>query len=74
MASVYVGDDDAPFIITETASEAAAIVVAALSAGRTFATLTLGNESEWNAKPLYVRAEAVMAISPPKNHGDEERE
>ncbi len=73
MASVYVSGDDNPFIVTESAGEAAEIIHAAILAGSTFAKLTLGNRSDWNAKPLYVRAASVVAISPPKDLTDEVR-
>lgn len=72
MAAIYLGPDSAPFIIAETPSEATIIVEAALNDGRAFAELTLGNDSEWNAKPLYVKATSVFAISPPEGDIDEE--
>lgn len=59
------------FVITETPSEAAAIVAQAVRDEQVFAELTLGNTSAWNAKPLYVNPTAVFAISPPKDMAEE---
>jgi len=72
MASIYFTDDDAPFLITETPSEAVAALQAAENAGESFAKLTLGNASDWNAKPLYVRASRIVAVGPPKDQADDD--
>ncbi len=74
MASVYLAPDDVPFIVVETPSEVAAIIKAAHDAGEPLAKLTLGNASEWNAKPLYVRPASVVAVSPPKDLVDEDED
>jgi hypothetical protein len=71
MASVYQHGDDACFIVTQTPSEVHAALEAAEQAGDTFALLTLGNTSEWNGKPLYIRPSSVVAISPPKTGEDD---
>ena len=74
MAAVYVSPDDAPFIVAETPSEVAAMIVAALAADRPLVMLTLGNLGDWNAKPLYVRPASVIAISPPKDLAEDDEE
>ena len=70
-AAVYVGDDDWPFVVAETPSEIAAMVKAAENSGTSLIQLTLGNTSDWNGKPLFVRAARVNAISPPKAQPDD---
>lgn len=74
MASVYVSGDDNPFVVTESPSEVADIIHAAVEDRQTFAKLTLGNLSDWNSKPLFVRPASVVAISPPKDLHDDEDE
>lgn len=69
-ASVYVGDDDVPFIVTETPSEIAVLVENAESTAQGLIQLTLGNRSDWNGKPLFVRAAKINAISAPKTGQD----
>jgi hypothetical protein len=71
-ASIYVGQDDAAWVVTQTPSEIAEMVRSADP--EDLIEFTLGNESEWNSKPLYIRAKNITAISPPKNQnfGDEE--
>lgn len=59
-ASVFV-EGDIPFVVTETPSEVAAIIDAHPHG---LIRLTLGNESEWSGKPLYVRANRINAIAP----------
>lgn len=67
MASVYLGDDDCPFIVAETPREIAQKVRDAIASDDPLVELTLANDSDWNAKPLVVRAEKVTSISPPKD-------
>lgn len=74
MASAYVGEDDAPFIVAESPGEVAALVRAAIASGDPLIELTLANSSDWNAKPLYVRADRVSAISPPKDLRDDDED
>lgn len=66
-ASVFLGDDDAAFIVAETPSEVAALVAEATDQHQPLVKLTLANTGDWNAKPLYVRVDRVTAISPPKD-------
>lgn len=65
MASVYVSDEDACWLVTQTPSEVAATLREAGSDD--LLELTLGNDSDWNGKPLFVRARAITAISPPND-------
>ena len=67
MASVYLGDDDCPFIVAETPREIAQMVRDAVANGDPLVELTLANDSDWNSKPLIVRAEKVTSVSPPKD-------
>lgn len=69
-ASVYVGSDDAAWIVTETPSEVVDEVRSANSDD--LIKLTLGNRSDWNGKPLYVRAGAITSISPPRDDETED--
>lgn len=70
-SSVYVGDDDVCWLVTQTPSEVAEMLRAA--DGEDLVELTLGNRSGWNSKPLYVRARSVTAVGPPRDDsaGDE---
>lgn len=72
MAAVYVGDDDCPFIVAETPREVADLLRDAIKAGEPLVELTLANDSDWNAKPLIVRADRVVSISPPKTGTEDE--
>lgn len=63
-AAVYMWDDDVPFNVAETPSEVAELLRNAEP--EDLVQLTLGNESDWNGKPLYVRACRINAISPSK--------
>ena len=69
-AAVYLFPDDVPFIVTESPSEIVSLMGVAEGLGDPLVKLTLGNQSEWNGKPLFVRADRIVAISPPKD-GDE---
>jgi 2-keto-3-deoxy-6-phosphogluconate aldolase len=72
MASVYLGDDDTPFIVAETPREIAEMVRAAIRDGDPLIELTLANASDWNGKPLIARADRVTAVSPPKDQDEDE--
>ncbi len=72
MASVFLGDDDTPFIVAETPNEIAELVRAALRDGEPLIELTLANNSEWNGKPLIARADRVTAACPPKDCEEDE--
>lgn len=74
MASVFLGDDDVPFIVAETPNEIAALVRAALREGEPLIELTLANDSDWNAKPLIARADRVVAACPPKTGSEDDDE
>lgn len=67
MASVFLGDDDCPFIVAETAREIAELVRQAIRVGDPLIELTLANDSDWNSKPLVCRADRVVAACPPKD-------
>ena len=72
MASVFLGDDDCPFIVAETPREIAELVRAAIREGEPLIELTLANDSDWNAKPLIARADRVVAMCPPKSTEEED--
>jgi hypothetical protein len=72
MASVYVGEDDVCWVVCETPSEIAGMVSDA--APDQLLELTLGNRSDWNGKALFIRAERIGAISPPRNMGEGDEE
>ncbi len=72
MASVFLGDDDTPFIVAETAREIAELVRAALRDGEPLIVLTLANASDWNGKPLIARADRVTAACPPKDQDEDD--
>ncbi len=74
MASVFLGEDDAPFIVCETPREIAELVRVALREGEPLIELTLANLSDWNGKPLIARADRVFAVCPPKDQDDEDDE
>lgn len=65
-ASIYLSPSDLPFLVAESPHEVTDAVQVAIDGGYLFVCLTLGNESEWNGKPVFVRADAVLAVSPPK--------
>lgn len=71
-ASVFFSRDDSAFIVTQTPSEAVEIITSAELNGEVFAQLSLGNRDEWNGKPLFVRATAVVAVSAPKSEPADE--
>lgn len=66
-SSIYISTDDSCFLVVETPSEVREMVMEARLHDHIFVELTLGNESKWNGKPLYVKWEYVVAISPPKD-------
>jgi hypothetical protein len=70
MASVYVAAEDACWVVTQTPSEVAEALRAA--SPDDLLELTLGNDSEWNGKPLFVRARSITAISPPRDQGEDD--
>lgn len=70
MASVYVVSDDCPFIVAETPREVGEMVRNA--SADALIELTLANSGGWNGKPLLVRADKVVAVSPPKDEPDED--
>jgi hypothetical protein len=72
MASVFLGDDDCPFIVAETPREIAALVRDAIRNDEPLIELTLANDSDWNSKPLIARADRVVAACPPKEQGEED--
>ncbi len=75
MASVFVSNDDAPFIVAETPREIAEMVRAAIRDGEPLIELTLANSGDWNGKPLICRADRIVAMCPPKDlDGDEDDE
>jgi hypothetical protein len=74
-ASIYLGNDDVPFLVAETPSEAAEKIHRSLADPQSgLVLLTLANASDWNGKPLYVRAASVSAISPPKDQDIDEED
>ncbi len=72
MASIFLGDDDVPFIVAETPREIAELVRTALRDGEPLIELTLANDSDWNGKPLIGRADRVIAVCPPKDQGGDD--
>lgn len=67
-ASVFVGQDDAPFLVAETPREVAHLVHDAEG----MVELTLANSGDWNGKPLLVRADCVTAVCPPKTGSEDD--
>ena len=67
-ACVYIGDSECPFLVAETPREVAALVMDQ----RGLIELTLANDAPWNGKPVFVRADRVVAITPPKDTEDDE--
>lgn len=68
-SSVFM-DNDIAWLVTDTPSEVAAKVEAA---GATdMLKFSLGNDSDWNGRPLYLRADAITGISPPRSEGPED--
>ena len=65
MSCVFTGTDDVGWQVAESPSEIAALVRS--TPDDALMELTLGNPDGWNGKPLYVKANTVTAISPPRN-------
>lgn len=71
-ASVYIGTDDAAWLTVESPSEIAALMATAPSDG--LIQLTLGNQSTWNGKPLWLRNSAITAVSSPKDQDEDDED
>lgn len=71
LATVHVIDDEAAWVVTETPSEVMERVDE-VENHHDFVTLTLGNKSRWNGRPVYIRVDQIRAISPPIDLDDEE--
>lgn len=67
-ASIYVGDTDIAWLVTETPSEVISKMLDSTS--ETMIQFTLGNNSDWNGKPLYIKKRCINAISPPRDQGE----
>ncbi len=72
MASVFLNGDDTPFIVAETPREIAEMVRTAIRDGEPLVELTLANARDWNGKPLFCRADRIMAMCPPRDEGGDE--
>lgn len=67
MASIFLSGDDYPFVVTQTPGEVADLVRNGVENKEILIELTLGNQSSWNNRPLFVDPREVKAISPPKD-------
>jgi hypothetical protein len=64
-ASIYVGNDDVAWVVTQTPSEVVAMIREADPDD--MLEFNLGNASSWNARPLYIRAKVISSVSPPRD-------
>lgn len=69
-ASVFMEQSEIAWLVTETPSEVADRLDGAVPGA--MLKFTLGNDSDWNGRPLYIRADAITAISPPRAEGGED--
>lgn len=72
LASVFVDGDDGTWCVAETPSEVAEKVRVAWDGGSgdMLIELTLANEeSAWNGRSVFIRADTVRAVAPPMSGG-----
>ena len=69
-ATVFLRGSDVPFVVLESPGEVVAMILTAATARRhgkpgpdDLIELRLGNASEWNGKPLYLRSREIVAVS-----------
>lgn len=67
-SAVYFREDDNPWAVAETPRE----IMDLIHDSTGFLELTLATDDEWNGKSLFIRAEVVVAVSPPKETFDME--
>lgn len=73
-ATVFMENDESAVLVTESPSEVAELTEQAITNDHIFVKLTSGNLSEWNDKPVYLRAKDVKFIAPPLSQNDEDDE
>lgn len=75
LSTVFISNDDAPWMVAETPLEVVEKVKEAERNNETFVEFTLGNpNSDWNGRPVFLRAKEIHSIGPPRSYRDDEEE